>query len=134
MTHKIFDTKSQKSMTHAQEERLIQAFEKFHPSDVTEIPTVMGGRLTHNFDKKFCCGHVWKQVPIDEGAVEFLKKKFDEQELGDEQKICIHCEALSLWENGQLFAYDAITPEQEAQEKEREKQERPARRGNDRKR
>ena len=54
------------------------------------------------------CTHKWLSFDNTTESTKLLKKKFDEDELGDNQTICTKCGAYALWEDGKIFAYDAI--------------------------
>lgn len=60
------------------------------------------------------CKHVWVSGPKSPESRKFFQAKFDETEIGDDQKFCTTCDAFSLWEDGKLFAYDAVPSEKES--------------------
>ena len=112
MSYKIIDTQEKRSMSKRQEQAVVEAFDSYGGRTQLHVPKrfSLGGK----FVKGYSCEHDWAQLNMsDIGMKEFLQKKFDETELGNEQKVCNKCKAFSLWENGQLFAYDAIVIEEE---------------------
>jgi hypothetical protein len=113
MTYKIIDTREKKTMTKRQGEAIMTAYERYD-SDAITIKTPQREHLGGQFVPGYSCDHDWGQLNMeDAGAKEFLQMKFDETELGDQQMICSKCKAFSLWESGELFAYDAIVIEEE---------------------
>jgi hypothetical protein len=117
MTFKIIDTREKPAMSKKHEEALYKAFEGFQPEGSIHIKTPQKEHLDVSFKESLCCGHAWQPIPPAPETTKFLQATFEETDLGNAQKICSICGALSLWENGQLFAYDAIANAEKNEEK-----------------
>lgn len=122
MAYKLIDTREKHTMTKRQEEAVVQAFERFQPEG-THIKLPQREHLAREFRASVCCEHKWLQVDITEEMKKFLQMTFEETDLGNQQLKCLTCGALSLWESGELFAYDAIatTEKQENTKQRRER-------------
>ena len=118
MTSKVFNTEetSMKKFPQDKMDAVADAFERFDKGNRFNIPAPRRFSLGAKFDERYCCQHEWAIIPPIPENKSAMQLKFDEQEIGDEQKICIKCKAYSLWENGHLFAYDAIVIDEEKQE------------------
>lgn len=116
MTYKIIDTREKRTMTEKQGEAIMRAYERFD-SDATTIRTPQKEHLDREFRRGICCEHEWLQLTLDEQGTKNLQKVFEETDLGDRQLICTRCKALSLWERGELFAFDAIALQPEKPER-----------------
>jgi hypothetical protein len=125
MVHKIINTREQRTMTKNQETAVIREFERFQPEGSTHIRTPQKEHLNVEFRPGVCCEHEWNQVSQDEESVKFIQKTFEETDIGDRQTICSKCQAMALWEKGELFAYDAIALVEKLEERKPSK---PARR------
>lgn len=115
MSYKVFNTQEKNNMSKRQEQAVVEAFDSYNDRTQVQVPKRFS--LGGEFVEGYCCKHDWEHLNLsDVGMKEFLQKKFDEIELGNEQKVCSKCKAFSLWENGQLFAYDAIVIEEDRQQ------------------
>lgn len=116
MTYKIIDTREKRAMTEKQGEAIMRAYERFD-TDATTIKTPQKEHLDRSYREAVCCGHAWQPIPPTEEGTKLLQKVFEETDIGDHQKICSVCGALSLWERGELWAYDAIFNAKKPEEK-----------------
>jgi hypothetical protein len=127
MVTKVIDVQERRNMSKRQEQAVVEAFESYGGRTQVQAPRRFS--LGGEFVEGYCCKHDWEHLNLsDVGMKEFLKKKFDETELGNEQKVCSKCKAFSLWENGSLFAYDAIVIEEEKVSESPKASRRPGRR------
>ena len=116
MGYKVFNTEEVKMKKNF--DAVVKAFEKFDDRGGRwSVPVPKRFNLGAKFVKGYSCEHDWEALNgADPTTKAFLQKKFDEQELGDQQMCCRKCKAFSLWEQGKLFAYDAIVIEEDVQE------------------
>lgn len=114
MVYKVINTRETRNMSEKQMNAVLDAFERFQPEWSTQIKVAQREHLGSEFDPKFCCEHTWTDVAPE--MYEYVRKRFDETDLGDRVTVCPKCQAFALWEDGKLFAYDAIMIEEEKQE------------------
>jgi hypothetical protein len=105
VTRKIVDVNNPPALRPGMTEAVMQAFVEF-ASDETTLPTPARDHITTEFRKNSCCPHVWQPVAPTEENMEYLKKAFEETDLGPEQLFCKKCGSASL-RDGSLWAYDA---------------------------
>jgi predicted SAM-dependent methyltransferase len=121
MVYKLIDTREKHVMTKKQEEAVTQAYERFQPEGSTHIKLPQREHLERSYREGVCCGHAWQPIVPSEETTKFLQATFEETELGDYQKLCSICGALSLWESGELFAYDAIANTEQPEKRDNQK-------------
>lgn len=115
MGYKVFATdefKSKKSFSVAAE-----VFDGYARDRRSSVQTSKRFNLGSWFDPAYSCKHSWQTVTRNAESDKFFQVKFDESDIGDEQKRCAKCNAYSLWEQGKLFAYDAIEIEEDRENK-----------------
>ena len=97
-TYKTFNAQEKRTMSKSQERAVERAFERFD-SDAVTVRVPQLEHLRKQFRPGLCCEHKWALVELDEASAKDLKKRFDEQDLGEFQTICTveGCEALALW-------------------------------------
>ena len=113
MGYKVFNTEEIKMKKNFED--VTEAFERFGGRNRQSVQTPKRFSLGAKFVKGYSCEHLWQQYfdPSKPEHKKFLQVKFDESDVGTDARLCTRCGAFSLWEDGHIWAYDAIEIEEE---------------------
>lgn len=106
MTTKSFRTDSKLSITPNMEKSVAKAFDEFSPK---HAPKMYNGTLVRRHNPH-ACHHVWKPAAsLSKEHSDYLQLITEEKPEPGTVKWCSNCGAVSYWENGELWLYDATT-------------------------
>jgi hypothetical protein len=106
MTRKIVDVNNPPRLSPRSEEAAMRAFEQYD-TDKETIKVPQQEHLVAEFRKGMCCNHKWDAIEPTPENVKYLQQSYEETDVGARQLFCSACGATALFDDKQLWAYNA---------------------------